>query len=790
MRFASRMKIRWLSLLTAAIFFPFRLQGQVEKPINYNRDIRPILSNHCFACHGPDENKREADLRLDLPGIALEKKAIIPGDAQSSQLIQRVRHEQPNKRMPPEETKKPLTKVKIDLLERWIASGAEYDEHWAWIPPVRFTLPETSSPEWVINPIDSFVLAQLKKENPSLHPSGPADARRLIRRLSFDLTGLPPSTAEISAFLEDHSPRAYENLVARLLASDSFGERMAMHWLDLARYADSDGYHDDTDRAMWPYRDYVINSFNNNKPFDIFTREQIAGDLIPDATLEQKSGSAFHRNGPTSSEGGANPEEYRVKYAVDRVATTATVWLGVTLQCAECHDHKYDPFSQREFYQMFAFFDQVPGNPLYRGKFAPPSIALPSPQQEAEKKKWSQQIEILQAGSTKSASNVNKNVVLELEMAKKNLQAITRSIPKLRIMQDADERMPSHILIRGNFRRRGELVSPAVPSIFPDLPPAASPRLALAEWLSDPGNPLPARVVVNRLWAMLFGEGIVTTLQDFGSQGDWPSHPKLLDWLAVEFIESGWDIKHMLTLMVTSATYRQSSAGSEMLMQIDPSNRLLARGSRRRLSAEMIRDNALFVSGLLYSQMGGPSVKPHQPPGLWKEMAYGDSKGKSYITDQGKNLYRRGLYTFWKRSILYPAFAAFDAPNREECVVNRPITNTPLQALVTMNDRTFVEAARAFAKRILESSNHTEESRITFAVESALYRPPSDQELFILISLQRDMISHYKSHSEDAGQIVSAGKLQYASDFNTAELAAWIAVAQAIMNLDEFLTKE
>ncbi|MDB4663309.1 DUF1549 domain-containing protein, partial [bacterium] len=307
------MEIRWLSLLTVVMFLPFHLQGQVEKRINYNRDIRPILSNHCFACHGPDENKREADLRLDIPEIAHEKMVIVPGDAQSSQLIQRIRHEKPDKRMPPAETKKPLTEAKIDLLERWIASGAEYDEHWAWIPPVRFTLPETSSPEWVINPIDSFVLAQLEKENPSLHPSGPADARRLIRRLSFDLTGLPPSTAEVSAFLEDNSPRAYENLVARLLASDSFGERMAIHWLDLARYADSDGYHDDTDRAMWPYRDYVINSFNNNKPFDIFTREQIAGDLIPDATLEQKSGSAFHRNGPTSSEGGANPEEYRVK---------------------------------------------------------------------------------------------------------------------------------------------------------------------------------------------------------------------------------------------------------------------------------------------------------------------------------------------------------------------------------------------------------------------------------------------------------------------------------------------
>jgi hypothetical protein len=705
-------------------------------------------------------------------------------------MIQRIRHAVPGKRMPPVETKKPLSAAHIDLLERWIASGADFDDHWAWIPPTRFAPPETSRPEWVINPIDSFVLARLEKENPQLSPSKPADKRTLIRRLYFDLTGLPPSSKEVSAFLDDTSAQAYENLVARLLASESYGERMAQHWLDLARYADSDGYHDDTDRAMWPYRDYVIRSFNSNKPFDVFTREQIAGDQIPNATLEQKSGSAFHRNGPTSSEGGANPEEYRVKYAVDRVATTATVWLGLTLQCAECHDHKYDPFSQREFYQMFAFFDQVPGNPLYRGKFAPPSIALPTPRQEAEQFKWSRQIQILEEKSQERKAGENENLVHQLEMAKKNLESIVRSIPKLRIMQDADERQPSHVLVRGDFRRKAEQVNPEVPSIFPSLPPAASPRLALADWLNDPRNPMPARVVINRFWAMLFGIGIVATPQDFGSQGDWPSHPELLDWLAVEFVESGWDIKHMLTLMVTSATYRQSSAGSELLMQIDPSNRLLARGSRQRLSAEMIRDNALSISGLLHSQMGGPSVRPHQPPGLWKEMSYGDSTGKAYVPDQGKGLYRRGLYTFWKRSILYPSFAAFDAPNREECVVSRPVTNTPLQAFVTLNDRTFVEAACAFANRILKLGGHTQNSRISFALESALARPPLHQELQLLKSLLQEMLSHYEAHPNDAKQIISAGKFQHVSESNPLQLAAWISVAQAIMNLDEFLTKE
>ena len=790
MRFVSTMEIRGLLELTVVMLLPLDLSGQVKQRIDFNRDIRPILSNHCFACHGPDANKREAGLRLDVPRLALDQNAIVPGDVQASKLIQRIRHEQLDKRMPPIETKNPLTTEEIDLLDRWISSGAKYNEHWAWVPPIRFQAPETNNPEWAINPIDAFVLARLEEETPRLSPSKPADKRTLIRRLSFDLTGLPPTPTEVTAFLDDPSPRAYDNLVARLLASESFGERMAMHWLDLARYADSDGYHDDTDRAMWPYRDYVIKSFNNNKPFDVFTREQIAGDQIPNATLEQKSGSAFHRNGPTSSEGGANPEEYRVKYAVDRVATTATVWLGLTLQCAECHDHKYDPFSQREFYQMFAFFDQVPGNPLYRGKFAPPSIALPTPEEEAEIRIWSRRVKMLEAQSTESAADENKNVAHQLEAARKKLQAIDNPIPKLRIMQDADDRMPTRVLVRGDFRRKGDLVTPAVPSIFPDLPPAASPRLALAEWLNTPRNPMPARVVVNRFWAMLFGEGIVATLQDFGSQGDWPSHPKLLDWLAVEFVESGWDIKHMLTLMVTSATYRQSSEGSELLMQIDPANRLLARGSRHRLTAEMIRDNALSISGLLHSQIGGPSVKPYQPPGLWKEMAYGDSSGKAYVQDQGKALYRRGLYTFWKRSILYPSFAAFDAPNREECVVRRPVTNTPLQAFVTLNDRTFVEAACAFATRILKSGAPTRESRISFALKNALARPPSDQELLLLGSLLRDMLSHYEAHPDNAKQIIAAGGLQQVSDSNPVQLAAWISVAQAIMNLDEFLTKE
>lgn len=715
--------------------------AEEKDPIDFNRDIRPILSNHCFACHGPDANKRKAKLRLDVREGAVGVKAIVPGEAEASELVRRIVHSDPDERMPPAKTKKPLDERQIELLQRWIASGAKYTRHWAWIPPVRSEPPSVAK-GWGKSAIDDFILARLEREG--LKPSSEAPRRTLIRRLSFDLTGLPPTRDEVTAYLADQSPRAYENVVERLLSSPRYGERMAQHWLDLARYADSDGYHDDTKRAMWPYRDYVIRSFNANKRFDVFTREQIAGDQIPNATLEQKVGSAFHRNGPTSSEGGANPEEYRIKYAVDRVNTTATVWLGVTLQCAECHDHKFDPFTQREYYQLFAFFDQVPGNHLYRGLYAPPAIEIPNSDPPA----------------------------------------------RLRIMQDSPQRQPTHVLIRGDFRRKGEQVKPGVPALLPSMSKAATPRLALAEWLIDPKNPLPARVVVNRLWAMLFGTGLVATAEDFGSQGEWPSHPELLDWLAVEFVESGWDLKHMLQLMVTSASYRQSSAGSAELVRRDPANRLLARGPRFRLQAEMIRDNALAVAGLLNEQVGGPSVKPYQPAGLWKEMSYGDSAGKAYQQDQGKSLYRRGLYTFWKRSILYPSFAAFDAPIREDCTVSRPITNTPLQAFVTLNDIAFVEAARVFAERIIREGGPDTEGRLRFAMEAALARPPAAREAAILEALLQDMLKHYRAEVEAARKIASAGEWPTAKDLDPVTVAAWTAVAQGLLNLDETLTKE
>ena len=773
----------WTILGCMALMLIFPPAAKADDLLDFNRDIRPILSNHCFPCHGPDAKTRQAKLRLDVRRQAIEKGAVVPGQPRASELLSRIEHSDQVKRMPPATTGKTLTPAQKNKLQRWIAEGANYDTHWAWVPPVRPAIPAGKNVAWPRNQIDYFILSQL--EQVGLTPSPEASRSTLIRRLSLDLTGLPPSPEEVEDFINSSSEHDYNDLVERLLASTRFGERMAQPWLDLARYADSDGYHDDTNRSMWPYRDYVISSFNQNKPFDTFTREQIAGDQIPDATREQKVGSAFHRNGPTSSEGGANPDEYRIKYAVDRVNTTATVWLGVTLQCAECHDHKFDPFSQREFYQFMAFFDQVPGNHLFRGLYAPPSITLPSVDQSNQLTK----LEAVVTKLEKKDENEEEENNTQLMAAKKERDEFRDTIPQLRVMQDSEIQQPTHVLVRGDFRQPAERVHPGVPAVFPPLPEVTSPRLALAEWLVSADNPLPARVVVNRFWAMLFGRGIVKTAEDFGSQGEPPSHPKLLDWLALEFITSGWDVKHLLKYIVTSSTYRQSSAANAEKWQADPENRLLARGARFRLPAEMIRDNALYISGLLKEKIGGPSAKPYQPSGLWKEMSYGNSSGKGYQQDHGDNLYRRGIYTFWKRSILYPAFAIFDAPNREECTVRRPRTNTPLQAFVTLNSTAFVEAARVFAERILREELAPED-RIDLAMEIALARPPSPVEKETLQGLLADMKAHYQTEPDEACRIIAVGEWPVATDFSPVTLAAWTSVAQAILNLDETQTKE
>lgn len=770
-----------------------------DSPVDFDREIRPILSENCFACHGPDANERKARLRLDTrEGILAMKDgvtAVVPGQSDASALIQRAISHDRDEVMPPPKSGKQLTPAQIEKLRQWIDQGADWQGHWAFERPVRPATPAVSDAAWVRNPIDAFVLERLEKVK--LAPQVEAEARTLIRRLSLDLRGLPPTPEEVEAFLADSDASAYVALVDRLLASPHYGERMAQMWLDLARFADSDGYHDDTPRSMWRFRDYVINAFNANKPFDQFTVEQIAGDLLPDATVEQRMASAFHRNGPTSSEGGADANEYAAKYAVDRVNTTSTTWLGVTLQCAECHDHKYDPFTTREYYQLFAFFNQVPENVLERALHVAPLMAAPTPEQEEKLGELTRQATALEQqlkalmpeAPAATARELNK----QLAVAVQAREEFGNSFPRLRVMADLPEPRPTHILVRGDYRNPGEQVSPGVPASLGKLPDGLKPnRLALARWLTQPQHPLTARVHVNRLWQMIFGVGLVKTSEEFGSQGERPSHPELLDWLAVEFFESGWNVKHILKLIVTSATYRQSSKISPGLLELDPENRLLARGARFRLPAETVRDNALAVAGLLdrTRAVGGPSVKPYQPGDLWREFSYGDSADKTYVRDKGADLYRRSIYTFWKRSILYPSHAIFDAPNREVCTARRPVTNTPLQAYVLLNDETFVEAARVLAQGV--SAEHLEHfsKQLHRAFHRALARPPSAAEAATMENLYHQMLVVYRRQPEAAARLLAVGDSPPLAGADPASLAAWTCVANAILNFDETITKE
>ena len=821
--------------------------------IDFNRDVRPILSDNCFQCHGPDEKARHADLRLDsflgaTAPLKSKRFAIVPGDIDHSELITRVRHQNDAERMPPPESGKRLTPHQMDILRRWIQQGAHWPAHWAFVKPERPALPAVENTGWLVNPVDSFILMRLEQEG--LSPSPQADRHTLIRRVAFDLTGLPPTIDQLDQTLFDERPNWYEELVDRLLDSKHYGERMAQHWLDLARYADSDGHHVDGPRSMWPFRDYVIDSFNTNKPFDRFTLEQLAGDLIPEATLEQKIASAFHRNVPTTAEAGANAEEYMTKYAVDRVNTTATVWLGVTMQCAQCHDHKYDPFTTKEFYQLLAFFNQVPEPAIYNGLYAPPTIIASdsaaeeqaeldalndlatmleekwnaaldasNPQLDADQAEWekttstSNEVDtdiknILQTPAEKRSEEQNiqvrryyrethvpevKDLKTRLTSAKNAHSEYDKTIQRIRVMADAPERRTTYILLRGNFRQPGDAVQPGVPKVLGDLPPRNEPnRLTLARWLVRADHPLAARVTVNRFWQMFFGQGIVKTLDDFGSRGEWPSHPELLDWLAMEFVESGWDVKRVLRLLVTSATYRQSSKSAPASRERDPENRLLGRGPRVRLPAEMVRDNALAISGLFDRDRptGGPSVKPYQPPGLWRMISSDDVAHNAYQQDHGGDLYRRGLYTFWKRSIVYPAFAVFDAPSREICTAIRPVTNTPLQAFVMLNDLTYVEAARVFAQRVMVESDGSFNARLDHAFRLALARMPQPDERRAMTNLYRDILKHYRLDEEAAQNLVSSGESPRHDNLNLVDHATWTCVCSAILNLDETLTKE
>lgn len=995
-----------------------------ETSIDFNRDIRPILSENCFHCHGPDAATREADLRLDVEEDAKRDLggyfALTPGDPDRSIVWERIAHEDADEVMPPPNSNRSLTDPQKETIRRWIESGAEYEEHWAYVAPER---PEV--PEGAASPVDHFVHSRLKEEG--LSPSPSADRRSLIRRVSLDLIGLPPSPEEVDAFLADESPNAWENLVEKLLASERFGEHWARPWLDLARYADSNGFQADQLRDSWAYRDWVINALNANTPFDRFTIEQLAGDLLPNATLDQKIATGFHRTVTCNVEAGVHPEENRTNQVVDRVNTTATVWLGTTMECAQCHDHKYDPFSTKEYYELFAYFNNTPlevRNPSGKGvsfDFYGPKMDLPMPKEEAAKKvtleeeietlkrerelvmkasakdratwetdllassgkapKWKllevadfsgsegETCEQLDDGSllvTGDVPNTSTYTVklrtrlaglraIKLEMlthdslpangpargngdkpnaiiteatlldeqrnpvslhsaragfsqngwdvsgaidgdpktgwainpkfgedhwaifeteapigagdeeteltlklqqnygggrvvgrlrlsatsdkpgaedvdpelltllqkpgkdrsrkeqkkveefwadnnpalrkldqtmaaTQRKLNAIDS--PSTLVMVEMEEPRETHVMTRGEYLNKAEKVDAGTPSklhsLDPDLPPN---RLGLAKWLVDTENPLVARVTVNRWWARLFGHGIVRTVEDFGTQSEPPTHPRLLDWLAVEFMDSGWDMKHVLKQIVMSETYRQDSRLTDQMAERDPDNRLYARGPRFRLSAEAIRDSGLAVADLLSDKMHGPPIMPYQPPNIWRQVGRNEPVWKAA---EDENRYRRGVYIVWRRAAPYPSFVNFDGPDRSACVVDRARTNTPLQALTLLNDPAYVEMAVALADRILrEKPNADSAERITRAFEVVLNRKPVEAEINALHSLLDTRLSLYRSDIEKAESLIEGarGWFQPSDSVDTAELAAWFFVANTLLNLDETVTK-
>jgi Protein of unknown function (DUF1553)/Protein of unknown function (DUF1549)/Planctomycete cytochrome C len=752
--------------------------------VDFRRDILPILSENCFLCHGPDSKTRKADLRLDVKEGALRASdpVIVPGKSADSEIYRRITSTDPEEVMPPRKSGKTLSPRQVELLKNWIDEGAPWSRHWAFEPPRRPAPPTVRERGWTRNPIDAFVLARLESER--IQHSPPVEKATLIRRVSLDLTGLPPSPTEVADFLADASPDAYEKLVDRLLASPSYGERMTMDWLDGARYADTNGYQNDFARTMWPWRDWVIAAFNANEPFDRFTTEQIAGDLLPGATQAQRIATGFNRNNRTVTEAGSIDEEWRVENAVDRIETTATVFLGLTMGCARCHDHKYDPISQAEFYRFFGFFNSINEKGVYtetRGN-VPPLIVLPRPEDPRRLEELDLAISVARGYGTKKHADALAKQKAEYE----------KTIPSVMVMEELPKPRPMYVLKRGQYDQpdKTRALEPGTPSCLPGLPPGANrDRLGLARWLVASDNPLTARVEVNRIWQHHFGVGLVKTAENFGVQGEPPSHPELLDWLATELIRTGWDVKAMHRLIVTSATYQQASRVPKGLLAHDPENRLLARGPRFRLSAEVVRDNALTIAGLLASRLGGPSVKPYQPAGLWEELAGGAGEGP-YIQDKGPNLYRRSLYVYRKRTVPHPALATFDAPSRETCQVKRARTNTPLQALELLNDVAYVEAARALGQLMIAEGGRSPDERIIYAFRRATARMPSRSELAVLQDGLDRYRAAYRSDPSAAEQLVHHGESPVDPDIDPIELAAYTATAGVILNLDETISQE
>ncbi|MBN71280.1 MAG: hypothetical protein CME32_18600 [Gimesia sp.] len=852
-----------ISALTLSTWSASAAPAPADKPaagakIDFEKSIRPLFVKHCQDCHGPDA--REGGLRLTSRKNLLLRNdsgepAIISGKSDQSVLMHRVASKDDSEQMPPADAGERLTTQEIALLKQWIDQGADWPtaseepKHWAYVPPVKQPLPKLKGTPHVNNAIDAFVVEKLQQQNPALQQAQLAEPARLLRRVSLDLIGLPPTPEQVAAFEKDPSPAAYEKYVDSLLKSPRYGEKWARQWLDLARYADSNGFQADQLREMWLYRDWVINALNRDMPFNQFTIQQIAGDLMPDASLDQKIATGFHRCTTCNVEAGVDPEENRVNQIFDRVNTTGMVWLGTTFECAQCHNHKYDPFTQQDYYQIFAFFNNTPLEVKQVGKSVTfdvtgPKLMVPlskTAQQQKDQltkerlalqKQLNQRQKELETGypaweeatlalleNSEEGSKVPDNIrkILNTETDKRTAKQtkalnayqreqdadfadLTKQLNQVRqqlnalepdtslVMVEMDKPRMNNIFKRGNFLDKGAQVKPQTPESLHPLQAEDTPnRLAFAKWLVAPENPLVARVTVNRWWSQFFGQGIVATQEDFGSQGDPPTHPALLDWLAVEFMEHNWSMKHVHKLIVMSATYQQSSKITPELLEADPYNKLLTRGPRLRLSAETIRDNALAISGLLSTKMGGPPIYPPQPQGLWRHVGRNAPK---YNTSTAEDRFRRGVYVIWRRSAPYPSFTNFDAPDRGACTINRSRTNTPLQALTLLNDPAYIEIATGLARRLAThgmNDGMTDRERIAYAFRLCVARQPLDVEVDHLTKVFEQELKHFEDQPQAAQKLISAKDRP--EGVGASRMAAWLYVANILLNLDETITK-
>jgi len=741
-------------------------EEEIPDIVDYNFHIRPILSDNCFSCHGPDANKRKAGLRLDIAEEAYkalqetpDAHAIIPKKPHDSEVYKRLISNDPEQKMPPPSSNLKLNNSEIQIIEKWIKQGAVYKPHWAFVVPQKSKLPPANDVKWIKNEIDYFVLDKQRKNG--LEHQKEANKENLLKRVSFDLTGLPPSIELMDSFLTDESDQAYEKVIQHLINSSAYGEKMAVYWMDIARFADSHGFQDDSYRSQWPWRDWVIHKFNQNMPYNEFVTWQIAGDLLPNAGQEQILATAFNRNHKITEEGGIIDEEYRVSYVADRTNTFGKAFMGMTMECATCHDHKYDPISQKDYYQLFAFFNNI----KERGR----ESVVGGPETYAK-------VPFMQI------SNAATDSIMTFINKKDTNKLIVSIMGEL-----ADSTRPTYILQRGAYDQHGEEVSPNAPDfILPFTKDLPKNRLGLSKWLFDSKNPLTARVFVNQLWQEFFGQGLVSSVGDFGMQGSLPSHPELLDWMAVDFVEHNWDIKRLISQIVSSATYRQSAELTEELLRKDPENTWLSRAPRFRLKAEFMRDLVLATSGLITRDIGGPSIKPYQPDGLWEGASSGRGILALYKQDHGEDLYRRGLYCFIKRTVPPPAMTIFDASNRDQCQVGRLMTNTPLQALVLLNDPTILEASRVFAAKLLKEKSNTNE-RVYKAFRAIVCRKPSQKEIDILtnfVAQKRRTLTEKSAHD-----LLQIGEYPQDKSLNNVEVAALMQTISIIYNMEETFSK-